>query len=175
MQIGELGLKQLVKMGVAGDVAGAATAGAERAYGLDHRIEHDRVLAHPEVVVRAPHRHLGVDAMIEGARKLAATPLEMGEGAVAPFRATLIKTLFKEAFVIHLVASVFAVDVHRAGAATLGAVWAQVFPGPAVVFTAFAVSQRPRAKRRLRPPSHRRLPDDAGMSLGSALMAHLVR
>src|SRR6266446_1196973 len=105
MQIGELGLEQLVKIGVAGDVASAATAGAERAYGLDHRIEHDGVLAHPEIVVRAPHRDLGADAMIEGAWKLAATPLEMGEGAVAPFRAKLIKTLFEEGFVIHLVAS----------------------------------------------------------------------
>src|SRR6266852_1361479 len=167
MQIGELGLEQLVKMGVAGDVTGAAAAGAERAYGLHHRIEHDRVLAHPEIVVRAPHRHLASDAVIERAGKRAATPLEMGEGAVAPFRAKLIKTLFKEAFVIHLVASLFAVDVHRAGAAKLGAVWAQVFPGPAVVFTAFAVSPRPRVKRLLRPLSDRLLPGDAGIPLGS--------
>jgi hypothetical protein len=63
------------------------------------------VLAHPEIVVRAPHRHLASDAVIERAGKQAATPLEMGEGAVAPFRAKLIKTLFEEAFVIHLVAS----------------------------------------------------------------------
>src|SRR5260370_372014 len=120
-----------------GDVAQLCDRRAERAYGLDQRIEHDRVRAHPEIVVRAPHRHLGADAVIERAGKQAATPLEMGEGAVAPFRAKRIKTLFEEAFVIHLVASLFAADVNRAGAAKLGAVWAWVFPGPAVAFTSF--------------------------------------
>src|SRR5438552_11390762 len=105
MQIGELGLEQVVKIGVAGNVTGAAAAGAERPYGLSHRVEHDRVLAHPEIVVRAPHRHLASDAVIERAGKRAATPLEMGEGAVVSFRAKLIKTLSEEVFVIHLVAS----------------------------------------------------------------------
>src|SRR5438128_1439472 len=172
MQIGELGLEQVVKIGVAGDVTRTAAAGAERAYGLNHRIEHDRVLAHPEIVVRAPHRHLASDAVIEGAGKKAATPLEMGEGAVAPFRAKLIKTLSEEAFVIHLAASFFFTSALSTigtglGLSKLGAVWVQVFPGPAVVFTAFAVSPRPRVKRLLRPLSDRRLPGDAGIHLGS--------
>ena len=105
MQIGELGFEQVMKVGVAGDVAGAAAAGAERAYGLHHCIEHDRVLPHPEIVVRAPYRYLAPDAVIERAGKKAATALEMGESAVASFGAKLIETLFEEAFVIHLVAS----------------------------------------------------------------------
>jgi hypothetical protein len=41
------------------------------------------MLAHAEIVVRAPDRDLGTDAVVEGARKPAAAPLEIGKDAVA--------------------------------------------------------------------------------------------
>src|SRR5215469_88879 len=86
---------------VAGDVAGAAGAGADREQRLLHRRQHRRVLAHAEIVVRAPHRHLGADPVIIGTREAAAAPLEIGKHTVPPLAAQHIKAQLKEAFVVH--------------------------------------------------------------------------
>ena len=101
MQIGELALEQQMHMAVAGDVARAAGAGADRPQGLLHRRQHRRVLPHAEIVVRAPDGDLGADAVIEGARKAAAAPLEIGKDAISPLGAQRIEALFEEALVIH--------------------------------------------------------------------------
>ena len=95
VQIGELALEQQMHMAVAGDVAGAAGAGADRPQRLFHRRQHRRVLPHAEIVVRAPHRDLGADAVIIGARKPAAAPLEIGEDAIPPLGAQRIEALFE--------------------------------------------------------------------------------
>ena len=101
VQIGELALEQQMHMAVAGDVARAAGAGADRPQRLLHRRQHRRMLPHAEIVVRAPHRDLGADPVIEGARKAAAAPLEIGEHAVPPLGAQRVEALFEKAFVIH--------------------------------------------------------------------------
>ena len=54
VQVGELALEQHVVVVGAGDVAGAAGAGAAAVERLVHRLEHGRVLAHAEIVVGAP-------------------------------------------------------------------------------------------------------------------------
>ena len=59
VQVGELALEQHVVVGGAGDVAGAAGAGAAAVDRLVHGREHRRVLPHAEVVVRAPDGDLG--------------------------------------------------------------------------------------------------------------------
>ena len=105
VQVGELLFEQEMHVRVAGDVAGAAGAGAERLDRLNHRAEHRRVLAHPEVVVGAPHRDLGADAVIEGARKPAATPLEIGKDPVSSLGAERIEALSEKAFVVHVAAA----------------------------------------------------------------------
>jgi len=101
MQIGELALEQQMHMAVAGDVARTPGAGPDRPQRLLDRRQHHRVLPHAEIVVRAPHRDLGADAVIIGARKTAAAPLEIGKDAVAPLGAQRVEALFEEAFVIH--------------------------------------------------------------------------
>ena len=58
VQVGELGLELDVVVGGAGDVARAAGAGADLVDRLVHGVEHDRVLAHAEIVVGAPDRHV---------------------------------------------------------------------------------------------------------------------
>ena len=85
MQIGdlELELELEMEMIVARDVAGAARTGTHRPQRLLHRHQHRRVLAHAEIVVRAPDGDLGADPVIESAWKTAAAPLEIGEDAVA--------------------------------------------------------------------------------------------
>src|SRR5215469_9736847 len=88
-------------MAVAGDITRAAGAGTDRAQRLLDRREHRRVLAHAEIVVRTPNGDLGADAVVEGTRKAAAAPLEVGKGAVPPLCAQPVETLFEEAFVIH--------------------------------------------------------------------------
>ena len=59
------------------------------------------MLAHAEVVDRAPDGDLGADPVIEGARKMAAPPLGVGEDAVALLGAQPLQALSEEAFVIH--------------------------------------------------------------------------
>ncbi len=66
-----------------------------------HRRQHPGVLAHAEVVVGAPHRDLGADAVVEGARKMAATPFEIGEHPVAPLGMQRIEACLEEIVEIH--------------------------------------------------------------------------
>src|SRR4029077_19757406 len=98
---GELALEQQMHMAVARDVAGAAGAGADRLQCLLHRRQYRRVLAHAEIIVRAPHRDLGADAVIIGARKAAAAPFEIGEYAISPLGVQRVQTPSEEALVIH--------------------------------------------------------------------------
>src|SRR5882762_7633517 len=88
-------------MAVAGDVARAAGPRADGAQRLLHRGKHRRMLAHAEIVVRAPDGDLGADAVIEGARKAAAAPLEIGKDAIPPLGAQRTEALVEEALVIH--------------------------------------------------------------------------
>src|SRR5258708_8075 len=90
-----------MEMAVARDVAGPAGAGADRAQRLFHRREDRGVLTHAEIVVRAPDGDLGADAVIEGARKAAAAPLEIGKDAIPPLGAQRTETLSEKALVIH--------------------------------------------------------------------------
>jgi hypothetical protein len=85
VQVGELALQQEMDMVVPRDIACAAGAGANRAQGLLHRRKDRPVLPHAEIVVRAPDGDFGTDAVIEGPRKAAATPLEIGKEAIASF------------------------------------------------------------------------------------------
>src|SRR5690606_9610268 len=55
VEVGKLALQLDVIMRVAADVAGAAAAGADVMQRLFHRLDHLRVLAHRQVIVRAPH------------------------------------------------------------------------------------------------------------------------
>src|ERR1700730_5419734 len=101
VQIGELALQQQMHMVVARDIARAAGTGADCAQGLLYRSQDRRMLPHAEIVVRTPHRDLGADAVIIGARKAAAAPLEIGEHAVPPLGAQRVEALFEVALVIH--------------------------------------------------------------------------
>ena len=86
VQVGELALQLDQRMVGAGDVAGAAGAGAHARRGLDHGADHLRVLAHAEVVVGAPDHDLAraLRRVPEGVRKAAGDALEIGKHPVAP-------------------------------------------------------------------------------------------
>ena len=86
VQIGELALKLDQRVIVAGDVAGAAGAGAHPRRGLDHGADHLRMLAHAEIVVRAPDHDIlrPLRRMPDRMRKTAGDPLEIGKHPVAP-------------------------------------------------------------------------------------------
>ena len=88
-------------MVVARNIARAACAGANRTQRLLDRRQHRRVLPHPEIIVRAPHRHLGADAVTIGARKPSAAPLEISEYAITPLGVQRTETLSEKALVIH--------------------------------------------------------------------------
>ena len=103
MQIGEFALQQHVIMVGAGDVAGAAGAGAATVERLMHRREHGRMLAHAEIVVGAPDGHLAGAAgmMVLGAREGARLALEIGEHAIASFAMQAIELAAEIGFVVH--------------------------------------------------------------------------
>ena len=102
VQIGQLAFEFEMQMPVAGDVARAAGAGPERLDRPGHRRQHVRVLAHAEIIVRAPHRDLGPDAVIVSPREAAAAPLEVGEDAVSPLGAERVEALFEKSVVVHV-------------------------------------------------------------------------
>ena len=86
VQVGELALQVDQGRVVAGDVAGAARAHAAAPGRLGQRGHHLRVLAHAEIVVRAPHRDLGgrpVRPAPVGDREPPGDPLDVGEDPVA--------------------------------------------------------------------------------------------
>jgi hypothetical protein len=87
----------------AGDVAGAAGAGADAGGGFHHRADHLRVLAHAQVIVRAPDHHvaLAVRRMPDSVRKASGDPLEVGEHAVTPLVMQTRQRFGEVAVVIH--------------------------------------------------------------------------
>ena len=92
VQIGQLALQQNMQVGRAGDVARAAGAGAHGAYRGAGRVQAHRMLAHAEIVVRAPHRDLAlrrgiarVRGIVARARVVPGPALQIAEHPVASF------------------------------------------------------------------------------------------
>jgi hypothetical protein len=86
VQLGELAFEQDMRVAGPGYVAGAPCPGPRTLKLLGHRRQHLRVLAHAEIVVRAPHGDFRADAVIVSAREMAAAALQIGKDAVAPLR-----------------------------------------------------------------------------------------
>ena len=88
-------------MGGAGDVAGAAGAGAGAVDRLVHGGDHGGMLAHAEIVVGAPDRDVAAAAVIERAREGAGPPLQIGEHAIAALGLERVEPVLEKTFVIH--------------------------------------------------------------------------
>ena len=103
MQAGQLAFQQHVVVVGAGDVAGAAGAGAAFAKRLGHGVQNHRVLAHSQVVVRAPDGDfLGPVLAIAG--RLGERPgvaLQVGEDAVAILRLDRLDGIAEEGLKVH--------------------------------------------------------------------------
>ena len=106
VQVGKLALEQHVVVVGAGDVAGAAGAGAAAVERLMHGGEHRRVLAHAEIVVGAPDRHVALAAIgvADGAREIALLALQLGKDAIAAFLVKAVELFGEKCFEIHAVA-----------------------------------------------------------------------
>src|SRR5262249_54201296 len=87
----------------AGNIAGAAGAGAHAGRGLHHGADHLRVLAHAEIVVRAPDhdRTRPLRRMPGCVREPAGDALEIGEDAIAALLAQARQRIGKETIVRH--------------------------------------------------------------------------
>src|SRR5688572_33216416 len=90
-------------MAVAGNIAGAARSGTSRAGRVGHGCHHGRVLAHAEIIVRAPDDDLAgaVRVVPDGVRETAGEPLDVGEHAVAPLVLQGLDGVTKKGLVIH--------------------------------------------------------------------------
>ena len=103
VQVGELGLELDVVMGVAADVAGAARAGADVVQRFLHRRDHRGVLAHAEIVVRAPHGDRLGAVMAGEASRVGIAALgaqDVDEDAVAAFVVQPVDRRLEDAVVI---------------------------------------------------------------------------
>ena len=103
MQVGKLALQHDVIVVGAGDVAGAAGAGAAAVERLVHGGKHGRMLAHAEIVVGAPDGDLAgaVPGVADGARKIALLALQLGEHPVASFLVKAGELFGEEGLEIH--------------------------------------------------------------------------
>ena len=103
VQVGELMLELDQRVIGAGDVAGTAGAGADAGRGLDHRADHLRVLAHAEIIVRAPDHDVTapLGGMPERVRETAGDALEVDENPIAPLLAQLLQRGREICLVVH--------------------------------------------------------------------------
>ena len=107
VQVGELALKLDQRMIGAGDIAGAAGAGAHAGGDVDHGADHLGVLGHAEIIVGAPDHDLArpVRRMPEGVRKASGNALEVGKYAVTALVPQLAQGGGKKYVVIHVILS----------------------------------------------------------------------
>jgi hypothetical protein len=104
MQVGEFALQLNQRMVGAGDIAGAAGAGAHAGGDVDHGADHLGVLGHAEIVVGTPDYHLARASrgMPESVRKAAGDAFEVGKYAITPFVPQLSQGGRKKYAVIHV-------------------------------------------------------------------------
>src|SRR3978361_89758 len=86
MPVGEVGLLVYQSPVRARDIARPASARAHGAGSRAHRLDYFRVLAHTEIIVRAPDHHipLAARAVPERMRKLSHLALQINKDAIAP-------------------------------------------------------------------------------------------
>ena len=103
VQIGKFLLELDQRMVGAGDIAGAAGAGADAGRGLDHGADHLRMLTHAEVVVGTPDHDVArsLRRVPGGVGKPAGDALEVGENAIAPLVMKAIERGTEELAIIH--------------------------------------------------------------------------
>ena len=103
VEVGEFALEQNVVVGGAGDVAGAAGARPGAARRLAHRLDHARVLAHAEIVVRAPDGDLAFALPVapDRAGETPGAPRQIGEDPVSALRLHLLQRPGEMRFVVH--------------------------------------------------------------------------
>ena len=103
VQVGEFRLECRVQVRGARDVARAPCPHAMRLDRLDHGAGHGGVLAHAQIIVRAPDRHrIGrAPGVAGGARKGAAMALELGKDAIVAFALQLVELGLEQAVMIH--------------------------------------------------------------------------
>ncbi len=104
MQVGEFVLELDQRMIGAGNIAGAAGAGAHAGRGLDHGADHLRMLAHAEIVVGAPHDDLArpLRRMPDRVREAAGDALEIRKYAVAALVMQARQGVREKSRVVHL-------------------------------------------------------------------------
>ena len=104
MEVGQFGFELDVIVGVAADVAGAARTGADIMQRLFHRGDDLGVLAHGEIVVRAPHGDV-LRAIVTGkAARIRVGPLvaqNVDKYAVTPFGMQAVDRGIEYLVVVH--------------------------------------------------------------------------
>ena len=103
VEVGKLALEQDMVVVGAGDVARAAGAGAAFVQRLVHGRDHLGMLAHAEIVVRAPDGDFArlLARIAQCPRKTAGAPLKIGENTVASFLVQAFQLFREERLEIH--------------------------------------------------------------------------
>ena len=104
VQIGQFGLQQQVVVIGAGNVARAARPGAAGLHAIDHRLHHGGVLAHAEIIVRAPDGDVAKPCHPCGCRRAGRSPRlrsSSANDAVVAFGFQRIELAVENLFKVH--------------------------------------------------------------------------
>ncbi len=107
VQVCQLSFKLDVIVGRSGNIARAARAGAGRVDRLVHGGKHLGMLAHAEIIVRAPYcnRPRPLRRVMDRSRKFPLAPQNIGEYAVAPFDRQCVEGFLKLPLIVHTFSS----------------------------------------------------------------------
>src|SRR5258708_15942516 len=138
MQVGELGLQLYQRPICTRNVARSARARTHRAGGGTHRFDYLRMLAHAEIVVRAPDNDIprAAWAVPERMRELSRFALQVGEDAITALTFQGINRRLKASVIVEHCWKSFCDATHSAG------VWAPL-PGSAAAFPSWTSRARP--------------------------------
>ena len=104
VQIGQFGLQPLVIDGRARDIARAARPGARAIQRLMHGVQHDGMLAHPQIIIAAPDGDVlffTIGTVPDGLRKTSLRTFDVDEGAIATFFVKLGNGVVQGGVIVH--------------------------------------------------------------------------
>ena len=104
MEVGKLAFQHVVIAGGAADVAGTTGTGASLINGLFHGVQDGRVLAHTEIVIRAPDRDFALGTCFITVcrfREMPGVTAQIGEYAISAFVFKRADVVAEKLLVIH--------------------------------------------------------------------------
>ena len=103
VKVGQFVFQLDERMIVAGDIARAAGTGAHAARRIVHGSDNRGMLAHSQIIVRAPYGDFtcGIGSTPKRARKSPHDPFQIGKDPIALFSVQLVDRVFEKPTIVH--------------------------------------------------------------------------